>query len=96
MTYRYVGEHGSYLDGVPARDLTDEDMAALPPEKAAQVRHSPIYEAVGEKSGRKRKDEPKPAEESADDETIVVLAEDGAESAPADDEPPSPRRNRRS
>ena len=28
VTYRYVGE-GTYLHGVPARDLTDDDLEAL-------------------------------------------------------------------
>jgi hypothetical protein len=41
---RYKQDHeGSYLGGVPARDLTEEDFAALPDEQKALVRLSPLY-----------------------------------------------------
>lgn len=35
LKYRYLG--GGYLPGIPARDLTDEDMAALSDAQRADV-----------------------------------------------------------
>lgn len=45
--YRFVGEAGQYLEGVPARDLTQEDVDALTDEQRAAVEASPLYEAPG-------------------------------------------------
>jgi len=51
LRYRYVGE-GAFLPGVPARDITDEDMSELEdPARAILAEHMQleegrIYEAV--------------------------------------------------
>lgn len=45
IRYRYTGD-GAFLPGIPARDLTDEDVQALTPEQRAEVEASAIYEAV--------------------------------------------------
>lgn len=44
MIYRYTGD-GSHYPGVPARDLSAEDVAALRPEQQADVRSGHIYRA---------------------------------------------------
>jgi hypothetical protein len=54
VRYRYTGDGGSYLSGVPARDLTEEDVALLSTEQKAAVRTSDLYksaerDAAGEK-----------------------------------------------
>lgn len=54
LRFKYIGE-GAWIPGVPARDLTDEDMAELGEATAAQVAANAaleagaIYEAVGGK-----------------------------------------------
>lgn len=48
VTYRYVGD-GSYLHGVPARDLTKDDYDALSDEQKDAVRKSNVYEKGGSK-----------------------------------------------
>ena len=45
VRYRYVGD-GQYLPGIPARDLTDEDVAALDDARRAEVAAAAIYEAA--------------------------------------------------
>lgn len=39
MTWRFKGQPGEFIPGVPARDLTDEEAEAHP-----EVRESPLYE----------------------------------------------------
>jgi hypothetical protein len=46
MKATYTGA-GNYLNGVPARDLTDEDWDALTPEQKAEVKASGLYELEG-------------------------------------------------
>lgn len=49
VRYRFVGPPDTYIEGVPARDLTDEDLAALTDEQRAAVAASTLYDAqVGE------------------------------------------------
>ena len=40
--YRYTGA-GEFLPGIPARDLTEDDVAALSDEQRALVSDSPLY-----------------------------------------------------
>lgn len=40
--YRYVGS-GDHIPGIPARDLTDEDLATLPQD---EIEASGLYERV--------------------------------------------------
>jgi len=47
VRYRYTGDGTTYLEGVPARDLTDEDVALLSAEQVAAVDASPLYEKAG-------------------------------------------------
>lgn len=43
MTVKYTG-NGAYFHGVPARDLTDDEFAALPEAQQAALLRSGIYE----------------------------------------------------
>lgn len=47
VRFRYVGE-GGFLGGVPARDLTEEDWAALDAEQREAVEASDLYEPATE------------------------------------------------
>jgi hypothetical protein len=48
LRYRYLIEDGSLQHvGVPAHDLTDEDMSALTEEQRKLVASSALYEQVG-------------------------------------------------
>ena len=47
VRYRFVGPPDTYIDGVPARDLTEEDWQALNDEQQAAVEASALYERVG-------------------------------------------------
>lgn len=52
--YRYLIPDASLThEGVPARDLTDEDVAALTEEQRQLVDGSPLYEAVVTKTAAK-------------------------------------------
>jgi hypothetical protein len=51
VVYRYLAANnpsGLFLDGVPLRDLTQEDIDELPGHLAASVAESELYEAVAE------------------------------------------------
>jgi hypothetical protein len=61
MKATYVGTGVGYLNGIPARDLTEEEWAALTPEQQAEVKASGLYELEGEKVAT---EEP-PAEEAS-------------------------------
>ncbi|HLY81644.1 MAG TPA: hypothetical protein VKQ71_01605 [Acidimicrobiales bacterium] len=48
--YRYTGRGEAFLQGVPAMDLGEEDVAALPPEARAELEehvrvNGPAYQA---------------------------------------------------
>lgn len=45
MSFRYLGGKGRVF-GVPARDLTDAEVAALPPDKRRAVKQSGIWEVA--------------------------------------------------
>lgn len=51
--YTYVGTAGAHHQGIPARDLSAEEFAALDKDQQATVKASKIYEAT--------KPEPKPS-----------------------------------
>jgi hypothetical protein len=57
MTITYTGD-GRYLDGVPMRDLTDEEWAALADELRAAALELGVYKAPAKKT-----DEKSPAKE---------------------------------
>jgi hypothetical protein len=46
VRYRYTGDGTAFLEGVPARDLTDEDVELLTEEQVAAVEASDLYEAA--------------------------------------------------
>jgi hypothetical protein len=46
VRYRYTGDGTSFLEGIPARDLTEEDVAALDDVQRAAVEASDLYEAA--------------------------------------------------
>lgn len=76
IVYRYQGG-GVYFQGVPARDLTDADLAALDDEQRAAIAHSPLYVAAGE--------------EAPQSDPIETALDAGAPEAPAaTDEPAEP------
>lgn len=43
--FKYVGS-GDYLEGVPARDLADDEFAALGADRQADVQNCGLYEPV--------------------------------------------------
>lgn len=45
LKYRYIGA-GAFFEGIPARDLTEADWAALSKEQQTAVANSAIYVAV--------------------------------------------------
>jgi hypothetical protein len=47
VKFKYIGD--GYLPGIPARDLTDEDIEALTPEQRKDVKAAAIYEAADDK-----------------------------------------------
>lgn len=47
MKYIYVGK-SSYIDGIPARDLSDAEFDALPVEKQKAVKTCGLYKPVSE------------------------------------------------
>lgn len=49
VKFRYIGG-GDFLPGIPARDLTDEDLAELTAEQRADVEAAAIYEKASGKS----------------------------------------------
>lgn len=49
---RYIGA-GNYYNGIPARDLTDSEYAALSPEQKRLVDSSKLYELVPSKRAPK-------------------------------------------
>lgn len=51
VAYRFVGQPGDHHYGVPARDLTAEDLARLSEAQRATVARSVLYEAVAPATG---------------------------------------------
>lgn len=47
VAYRYTGDGTAYLNDVPARDLTDADVALLDAEQRAAVAASGLYAPAG-------------------------------------------------
>jgi hypothetical protein len=47
VRYRYTGDGTTFLEGVPARDLTAQDWALLDDVQRAAVAASDLYEAAG-------------------------------------------------
>lgn len=59
IKYRYL-QTGEFYNGVPARDLTDEDFAALDPEAQEAVAASvSVYQEVAPKGKAAAKDDDK-------------------------------------
>ncbi|NJN53283.1 MAG: hypothetical protein HC804_00120 [Anaerolineae bacterium] len=59
-TAKYVGNRGEFLNGIPARDLSETDIDLLSSEQWAQVSASPLYvidEAVPKKGAAKKEGE---------------------------------------
>lgn len=59
--YIYVG-NGEYYNGIPKRDLTDEDLEHLTAYQREIVEGSQFYEAVAEKSRKGAKAQQKDGE----------------------------------
>lgn len=61
--YKYAGA-GEYHGGIPARDLTAEEFAALDKDQQATVKASTLYEAVDQPTEEKaaaKEEKPKPS-----------------------------------
>jgi hypothetical protein len=52
MTITYTGD-GRYLDGVPMRDLTDDEWAAIPADDRKQALKLGIYKEAAKQAGEK-------------------------------------------
>jgi hypothetical protein len=67
IAYRYTGKDPmqAHHGGIPARDLTDEDVKALDADLRKTLRASPIYEKVEDasKAAPAKEDAPKKADE---------------------------------
>lgn len=60
---RYIGQNGNYFLGIPKRDLTDEEFAALPQADQAMILASTIYvQDTGEPQAAPRKKVEQPAQ----------------------------------
>jgi hypothetical protein len=60
---RYKGDGTAYLNGVPARNLSDEEYDALETEQKAAVRKSGLYDVASEtRATEARAVEPKKGE----------------------------------
>jgi hypothetical protein len=44
IVLHYTGDGTSYIPGVPQRDLTAEDVAAIPPDALQEAKASGLYE----------------------------------------------------
>lgn len=65
--YKYQGTDTEHYVGVPARDLTEEEFAALDEQQQFNVTEGKLYRAVGQPKGQRRQTEPEePADEPAD------------------------------
>ncbi|MCY4122544.1 MAG: hypothetical protein OXG72_16660 [Acidobacteria bacterium] len=56
IRYRYTGD-GDYIPGIPARDLTAEDVEQLAPRLLSDVNASPLYEPVKAPRRRSRQED---------------------------------------
>lgn len=45
VKFRYIGK-GEFYQGIPARDLTEEDVARLDKEQQAVLAASPLYQKI--------------------------------------------------
>lgn len=63
MTVKYTGD-GAYFPGVPARDLTDEEFAALPEAQQQALLNSGLY--TQEAAPARAKKAATPAEPASD------------------------------
>lgn len=79
--YRYLGAGGECYPGVPARDLSAEEVAALDPERRQDVRSGKLYRAEADAASEAAL--PEPAGEFAyAPPTAAEMGAPGAESSP--------------
>lgn len=67
--YHFTGQENEYYTGVPARDLTEADVAALTDEQRALVDEGTLYERVAQRSSRSRKAKTEDGEPAEPDTT---------------------------
>lgn len=79
---RYTGKDGAHHSGIPARDLTDDDWAALDAEQQAIVATSPAYRL----SKSAKSDVPHPEETLAGATPSLVSADEQQTGEMAPDE----------
>lgn len=62
---KYTGKNGEYVIGVPARDLTGDEYAALDADAKRDCDASPLYEKASQKKGDPlEEDQPKRSEQA--------------------------------
>lgn len=86
-TYTSTTEPREYYTGIPARDLTEADVAALTDEQRALVDEGTLYERVAQRTSRTRAktkngepaepDTTEPAEPDATDTPATPAPEEG-------------------
>jgi len=54
VVYTYQGQENEYYTGIPARDLTEEDVAALTDEQRELIEAGTLYEPAAVKATRSR------------------------------------------
>jgi len=82
IVFHFTGQENEYYSGIPARDLTEEDVAALTDEQRVLLDEGTLYERVAQRTSRSRKaknGEPEPAEVAEPEATDTP-----AEPAPAE------------
>lgn len=55
VKFTYIGQ-GDFYNGIPARDLTDEDWELLTDEQKELVASSSLYKPAGKKTAATKKD----------------------------------------
>ena len=60
--YKYQGTPPEHYEGVPARDLTEEEFEALEPQQQFNVEEGNLYRAVGQPKGTRHRVEQEPDE----------------------------------
>lgn len=74
MAVKFTGKPGEFVNGAPARDLTDEEFAALDPDVREHVIASNAFETDNAPKAAKREDvgtQPAPVPEAQNSTAVV-------------------------
>jgi hypothetical protein len=83
IKHKLRGAADCFIDGVPARDLTEQEFERLAPEQKKALQEKNMYEAVEveEKPGKDKPDKPgKPDKEKTSAEKAYEMADEAEES----------------